>query len=168
MAVARISKEELKQRLDGPAGDRPVVLDVRLKYPYEHSTVTLPGAMRMRPDAMDPAALPRDRDVVLYDSDPDELVAERAAWDLLGRGFRAFVLAGGVGEWVNAKLPTDSKSAPQPALAPGGKPATAAAGAAGAKPAASPAAPKPAASPATPAATSADAQPAPPATAAEG
>lgn len=138
MAVPRISKEELKQRLEGAAGDRPVVVDVRLKYPYEHSTVTLPGAVRMLPDAIDVGALPRDRDVVLYDSDPSELVSERAAADLIRRGYRAFVLAGGVADWVTAKLPTDSKPAPQPA-APAAKPAPQAA-AAGAAKAPSPAA----------------------------
>jgi rhodanese-related sulfurtransferase len=123
MAAARISKEELKQRLDGAADDRPVLVDVRLKYPYEHSTVVLPGAVRMRPDAIDPSGLPRDRDIVLYDSDPHELVAERAAADLARRGYRASVLAGGVGDWVNAKLPTDAKAAPQLAAPLSGKPA---------------------------------------------
>ena len=113
MAVPRITKEELNQRLDGAAGDRPIVIDVRLKYPYEHSTVTLPGALRMPPDALDLAAIPRDREIVLYDSDPHEMVSERAAADLLRRGFRAVVLAGGIRDWVNAKLPIDRKPAPQ-------------------------------------------------------
>ena len=115
MAVPRISKEELKQRLDRAADDRPVVVDVRLKYPYEHSTVTLPGALRIGPGALDRAALPRDRDIVLYDSDPSEMVSQRAAADLIRSGFRVFVLAGGIGDWVTAKLPTDGKPAPQPA-----------------------------------------------------
>ena len=115
MAVPRIGKEDLKQRLEGAVGDRPVVVDVRLKYPYEHSTVTLPGALRTPPGTPDPSALPRDRDIVLYDSDPGEMVSERVAADLIRRGFRAFVLAGGIGEWMAAKLPTDTKPAPQPA-----------------------------------------------------
>ena len=42
MPVPRISKEDLKQRLD--SGAQPVLVDARLKYPYEHSTVKLPGA----------------------------------------------------------------------------------------------------------------------------
>ena len=112
MAVPRITKEELKQRLDTPA-EAPVVIDVRLKYPYEHSTVTLPGAIRMAPGALDTARLPRERDIVLYDSDPDELVSERVAAELNRLGYRAYALQGGIGEWVTAKLPTDSKSAPQ-------------------------------------------------------
>ena len=117
MAVPRISKEDLKQRLDGAAGDPPVVVDVRLKYPYEHSTTTLPGAIRGGPGIAEAATLPRDRDIVLYDSDPGELVAEGVAARLIKQGQRACVLAGGIGDWVTAKLPTDSKTAPQP-LAP--------------------------------------------------
>jgi rhodanese-related sulfurtransferase len=117
MPVPRITKEDLKQRLDGPAGTTPVLVDVRLKYPYEHSTVTLPGSIRMSPGALDTTRLPRDRDIVLYDSDPEELVSERVAAELIRAGYRAVALQGGIGEWVTAKLPTDSKPAPQP-LAP--------------------------------------------------
>ena len=54
--VPRISKEDLKQRLDG--AEPPVVVDARLKYPYEHSTVRLPGAIRYAPDGQVPS-LPR-------------------------------------------------------------------------------------------------------------
>jgi rhodanese-related sulfurtransferase len=115
MAVPRITSEELKQRLDGDAGARPILIDVRLKYPYEHSTVRLPGALRMFPGALDPAALPKNRDIVLYDSDPEDLVSERAAADLIRLGYRAVALAGGIAGWVNAKFPTDSKPAPLPA-----------------------------------------------------
>jgi rhodanese-related sulfurtransferase len=119
MAVPRITKEELKQRLDGPADTVPALIDVRLKYPYEHSTVMLPGAIRMAPGALDVARLPRDRDIVFYDSDPEELVAERVAAELIRLGYRAVALKGGIGDWVGAKLPTASKPAPQPA-APAG------------------------------------------------
>jgi rhodanese-related sulfurtransferase len=115
MAVPRITKEELKQRLERAEAERPVVVDVRLKYPYEHSTVTLPGALRIGPGMVDPSRLPRDRDIVLYDSDPEELVSERVASGLIRQGYRALALRGGIGEWVTAKLPTDSKPAPQSA-----------------------------------------------------
>jgi rhodanese-related sulfurtransferase len=114
-----MTKEELTRRLDDPAGARPVLIDVRLKYPYEHSTMVLPGAVRMAPGVpLDSVAssLPRDRDLVVYDSDPDEIVAERAAASLIAAGYRAFALRGGVSEWVLAKLPTDRKTAPQLAV----------------------------------------------------
>jgi len=120
MAVPRISKEELKKRLEGPVETRPAILDVRLKYPFEHSTVMIAGAIRMAAGALDASALPRDRDIVLYDSDPDELVSERVAQELIRQGFRAMALTGGIADWVTAKLPTDSKPAPQPSVpAPG-------------------------------------------------
>jgi rhodanese-related sulfurtransferase len=114
MAVPRITREELKARLDAPdSSSHPVILDVRLKYPYEHSTVKLPAAIHLLPDAVDAAALPRDRDVVVYDSDPNDMVAVEAAARLIRSGLRASVLQGGIGEWVGAKLPVDAKPAPQ-------------------------------------------------------
>jgi rhodanese-related sulfurtransferase len=113
MAVPRISKEDLKQRLD--SAEPPVLLDVRLKYPFEHSTLKLPGAIRLNPGAIAPSSLPRDREIVLYDSDPGELVSERIGADLIRRGFRALALEGGIGDWVTAKLPTETKPAPQSA-----------------------------------------------------
>jgi rhodanese-related sulfurtransferase len=119
MAVPRITKEDLKLRLDGAVGDVPVILDVRLKYPYEHSTMLLPGAIRMPPETLDLASLPRDRDIVVYDSDPEDMVSERVAARLIRQGYRALVLQGGIAEWATAKLPTDSKPAPQPAAAAG-------------------------------------------------
>ena len=109
MAVPRISKEDLKQQLDG--GAPPVIIDARLKYPYEHSTVRLPGAIRYR--AGDPPpALPRDREIVVYDSDPNELASSHIAAELIRQGFHAVMLKGGIGDWLAANLPTETKAAP--------------------------------------------------------
>ena len=112
MAVARISKEALKERLDGGEPDAPIVVDVRLKYPYEHSSVTIPGAVRVAPPQFDCSALPKDRDIVTYDSDPEELVSAQVAARLIRGGFRASSLKGGIDEWLTAKFPTEEKSAP--------------------------------------------------------
>jgi rhodanese-related sulfurtransferase len=118
MAVARITKEDLKARLDGATeATKPVIVDARLKYPFEHSTVTLPGAVRLAPGLLDSLQIPKDRLVVVYDSDPDELVSERVCAELTAQGYQTMVLAGGIADWVNAKLPTDSKHAPQPIAA---------------------------------------------------
>jgi rhodanese-related sulfurtransferase len=105
--VPRISKEDLKQRLD--SGAPPVVVDARLKYPYEHSTVRLPGAIRYIAGA---STIPRDRDVVVYDSDPNELASSHVAAELIRLGYRAAALKGGINEWLSANLPTETKSAP--------------------------------------------------------
>ncbi len=114
MPVPRISKEELKQRLELADASVPVVLDVRLKYPYEHSTVKLPGAMRMIADAIDTGRLPRDREIVAYDSDPDEVTSSHVAADLIKRGYRASALKGGIAEWMGANFPVETKESARP------------------------------------------------------
>jgi rhodanese-related sulfurtransferase len=108
--VPRITKEELKQRLEG--GNRPVLLDVRLKYPYEHSTVKLPGAVRVPPPGqVDTSAIPKDQEIVAYDSDPDELVSSRVAANLIRKGYRVFALKGGIADWLSANYPIETKQA---------------------------------------------------------
>jgi rhodanese-related sulfurtransferase len=108
--VPRITKEELKQRLEGTAG--PILLDVRLKYPYEHSTVKLPGAVRLLPQGqLDTSRIPKDRDIVAYDSDPDELVSSRIAAELIRQGYRVSALKGGIAEWLTANYPIETKEA---------------------------------------------------------
>ena len=112
MPVQRISKEDLKARLD--SGTPPVLVDARLKYPYEHSTVRLPGAIRYSEKGL-AAPLPRDRDIVVYDSDPNELASSHVVADLIRQGYRAVALKGGIGDWLAANLPTETKDAPRQA-----------------------------------------------------
>ena len=112
MPVPRISKEDLKQRLD--SGASPVLVDARLKYPYEHSTVRLPGAIRYVEGEAAPA-LPRDRDIVVYDSDPNELASSHVAAALIRQGYRASTLKGGISDWLAANLPIETKEAPKQA-----------------------------------------------------
>jgi len=114
MPVPRISKEELKQRLETADASAPVILDVRLKYPYEHSTVKLPGALRMACDSIDPAQLPRNKDIVAYDSDPDEVTSSHVAVELIRQGYRASALKGGIAEWVGANFPVEIKESARP------------------------------------------------------
>jgi len=109
--VLRITKEDLKQRLE--SGTPPIVIDARLKYPYEHSTVKLPGAIRLASASAPP--FPRDREIVVYDSDPHELASSDVAAALIRQGYRAVALKGGIAEWVDAKMPTETKEAPKQA-----------------------------------------------------
>ena len=110
MPVPRITKEDLKQRLD--SGTPPVVIDARLKYPYEHSTIRLPGAVRFTGDGPLPS-LPRDREIIVYDSDPNELASSHVAALLIRQGYRASSLKGGIADWLAANLPTETKDAPK-------------------------------------------------------
>jgi rhodanese-related sulfurtransferase len=112
VAVPRISKEDLKQQLD--SGSAPVIVDARLKYPYEHSTVRLPGAVRYAGDNAEPE-FPRDKTIVVYDSDPNELASSHVAARLIQRGFSAVALKGGIVDWLAANLPIETKPAPQQA-----------------------------------------------------
>jgi rhodanese-related sulfurtransferase len=119
MPVPRITKEDLKARIEGAnASALPTILDVRLKYPYEHSTIRLPGSIRMMPDAVDHTKLDRGRDVVAYDSDPDEVTGTSVAVELIRKGFKVSVLKGGIAEWAGANFPVETKSAPKPAPPP--------------------------------------------------
>jgi len=109
--VPRITKEDLKQRLE--SSTPPLLVDARLKYPYEHSTVRLPGAIRVgTPQA---SALPRDRDIIVYDSDPHELASSQVAAELIRQGYRAATLKGGIADWLAANLPIETKDAPKQA-----------------------------------------------------
>ena len=110
--VPRMTKEDLKKRLD--SASPMTIVDARLKYPYEHSTVKLPGALRFIPDAPLPA-LPRDREVIVYDSDPNELASSHVAAELIRQGYQASSLKGGIVEWLTANLPTETKEAPKQA-----------------------------------------------------
>ncbi len=110
MAVPRITRETLKQQIDG--GQPPVIIDARLKYPYEHSTVRLPGAVRYTGGT---ATLPRDREIVVYDSDPNELASSHVAAELIRQGYRAAALKGGIVDWLAGNMPTETKEAPKQA-----------------------------------------------------
>lgn len=120
MAVPRITKEDLRKRLEAEDGGRPILIDVRLKYPYEHSTVRIPGSLRVSPKAADYSQVPKGREVVAYDSDPNELVSSRVAGELIKLGYRAAALKGGINEWISANFPIESKEGVrQAAPAPG-------------------------------------------------
>jgi rhodanese-related sulfurtransferase len=112
VAVLRISKEDLKARLD--AGTPPSIVDARLKYPYEHSTVLLPGAVRFANGAL-ASPLGKDREVVVYDSDPNETSSTHAAVQLIKQGYKVSALKGGIVECLGANLPVDTKDAPKQA-----------------------------------------------------
>jgi rhodanese-related sulfurtransferase len=66
LRIARITVEELKQKLD--AGEDLVIVDLRHSVDFEADPQTIPGAFRM--DAKDledhDDRLPRDREVILY------------------------------------------------------------------------------------------------------
>ena len=87
---------------------------MEIAYCVSTSTVKLPGALRYGADGAAPA-MPRDREIVVYDSDPNELASSTVAAELIRQGYNATTLKGGINEWVEAKLPTETKEAPKQA-----------------------------------------------------
>ena len=55
----------------------------------------LPGAIRYTGDH---AALPRDREIVVYDSDPNEIASTHVVAELIRLGYRAAALKGGISD----------------------------------------------------------------------
>ncbi len=66
LRIARITPEELKQKLD--AGEDIMVVDLRHSVEVENDNVRVPGAMHLDPGEIEQRHLeiPRDRDIVLY------------------------------------------------------------------------------------------------------
>jgi membrane protein DedA with SNARE-associated domain len=66
LAIARITPEEVKQKLD--AGEALLILDMRDALEFEIEPYTLPGAFQLPIEQLDEKhhEIPRDRDIILY------------------------------------------------------------------------------------------------------
>jgi membrane protein DedA with SNARE-associated domain/rhodanese-related sulfurtransferase len=103
LRMARISVDEL-YRLMG-AGAAPVIVDVRSPGALGRDPKRIPGAFSLPLDSFDRhvGQLPRDRDVVLYCTCPNEASAARVAKLLIDSGFKKVrPLLGGLDAWVAA------------------------------------------------------------------
>jgi len=101
MRMARISVAELQRLVH--AGTRPVILDVRSGSARRMDARKIPGALQV--DMTEPDKnlehLPRDTEVVVYCSCPNEASAARVARLLMDRGFlRVRPLTGGLDAWL--------------------------------------------------------------------
>ncbi len=88
--------------------------------PTSTVTLQLPGAIRLPSASTDLSAIPPGRDVVVYDSDPDEIVSAPVVAALIDQGMHATALAGGLSEWIAAGFPTETRTGavPPPPPAP--------------------------------------------------
>ncbi len=109
LRLARISVEELRGLIE--AGNPPAIVDVRTgrSYAVQH----IPGALRMTLEEIGAhgerlAALPRDGEIVLYCTCPNESSAASVARALMDRGFtRVRPLQGGLESWRAAGHPLE-------------------------------------------------------------
>jgi membrane protein DedA with SNARE-associated domain/rhodanese-related sulfurtransferase len=96
--MARITPEELRDRVE--AGEEVCILDLRVK--PENDSNSLPGVIRVSVEdlAARSEQIPRDREIILFCSCPNEASSARAALLLRSRGFtKVRPLRGGADAW---------------------------------------------------------------------
>ena len=110
LRMAKISVDELKQRMD--AGDPISVVDVRHPLARELDPETIPGAINFTMEDIEHRhqEIPRDRDIVLYCTCPNEVSSARTAFLLKKKGIhRVRPLVGGLDAWRERKFPVERK-----------------------------------------------------------
>jgi len=106
LRLARISPDELRNKFEN--GADIAIVDLRLPLDFAAAPQTLPGAIRLAPEevASRHQEIPRDREIVLYCSCPDEYTSARAALLLKQYGIhRVRPLAGGYETWRQRNFP---------------------------------------------------------------
>jgi membrane protein DedA with SNARE-associated domain/rhodanese-related sulfurtransferase len=110
LRMAKISVEELKARLD--AGEAISVVDVRHPLALDLDPETIPGAINFTMEEIDYRhhESPRDRDIVLYCTCPNEVSSARTAFLLKKKGIhRVRPLEGGLDAWRERQYPVERR-----------------------------------------------------------
>ena len=108
LRMARISVDELHRLMD--AGHAPLVVDVRSPIARAMQPRRIPGAVHVALQEFDEHVkdLPRDREIILYCTCPNEASAAQIAKMLLDSGFRQVrPLLGGLDAWIAAGHPVE-------------------------------------------------------------
>jgi membrane protein DedA with SNARE-associated domain/rhodanese-related sulfurtransferase len=103
LEMARIDVDELNERMQGATA--PVVVDVRSPTARGLERRRIPGALHvpMQEVELHTRDLPRDREIILYCTCPNEASAAQAARLLVRHGFRHVrPLRGGLDAWIAA------------------------------------------------------------------
>jgi membrane protein DedA with SNARE-associated domain/rhodanese-related sulfurtransferase len=111
LRIARITVDELHQKQE--AGEDPVILDLRPHIELDQDPSLIRGALHMSMDEVErrQQEIPRDRDVVLYCSCPNEVSSARAALALRRNGIlRVRPLLGGIDAWRERNYPTEPRA----------------------------------------------------------
>jgi membrane protein DedA with SNARE-associated domain/rhodanese-related sulfurtransferase len=111
LRMARISVDELRQKLD--AGEELLILDLRSTAALQEDPLVIRGAVHVNMDDLEKGqyTLPRDRDIIVYCSCPNEVSSARVALRLQRKGFtRIRPLLGGIDAWRQQSHPMQSLS----------------------------------------------------------
>jgi len=107
LRIGRISPEELHRRIT--AGEDIIVIDLRHTLEFEAEPETIPGAVHMDTAELEEAlgVIPRDREIVLFCTCPNEATAAQMALRLRNLGItRIRPLAEGLAGWRARGFPT--------------------------------------------------------------
>lgn len=110
LRMARITVDELHQKQE--AGENPMILDLRSRLELDQNPALIRGALHMTLDEvrLRHEEIPRDRDIVLYCSCPNEVTSARAALLLHRRGIlRVRPLLGGIDAWRERNYPMEQR-----------------------------------------------------------
>jgi membrane protein DedA with SNARE-associated domain/rhodanese-related sulfurtransferase len=112
LRIARITVDELHQKQE--AGENPIILDLRPRIELEQNPSLIRGALHMSMEEVERRQheIPRDRDVILYCSCPNEVSSARVALALRRNGIsRVRPLLGGIDAWRERNYPTEPRVA---------------------------------------------------------
>ena len=112
LRMARISVDELYRLMD--VGESPLIVDVRSPVARTLEPRHIPGALHLPLHGFEEhiRELPRDREIILYCSCPNEASAAQVAKLLMNSGFlRVRPLLGGLEAWIAAGHPVESLAA---------------------------------------------------------
>jgi membrane protein DedA with SNARE-associated domain/rhodanese-related sulfurtransferase len=110
LRVGAVTVDQLRERL--ASQEAIAVIDLRHPLDFETDPYTIPTALYIPAEALAErhAEIPRDRDVVLYCTCPDEVTSAKEALRLRRRGItRVRPLRGGFAAWRAAGLPVERR-----------------------------------------------------------
>lgn len=108
LRIARITVDELRRMQE--AKENVFIVDLRSEVDLQENPVVIAGALHFFPKDIEARhqEVPRDRDIVVYCSCPNEATAARVALLLRKRGItRVRPLLGGIDAWRERKYPLD-------------------------------------------------------------
>ena len=113
LRMARITAADLRRRQD--AGDEVVIIDLRPGTELDHDPSIIPGAIHLAVEEVESRhhEIPRDREVIVYCSCPNEVSSARVALLLHRKGItRVRPLLGGIDAWRDLNYPLQPASRP--------------------------------------------------------
>lgn len=111
LRMARITASELRELLD--AGQAPLIFDLRSSAAVAEEPGLIQGAVHIDIEQVESrlSEFPKDRDIIVYCSCPNEVSSARLALQLQRKGFsRVRPLLGGLDAWKEQKFPVEVRT----------------------------------------------------------